>query len=265
VALCRHGPPSSRVDNVTSETANVDELNLRRAGEAFSGVTDGVAALYRGSFEIASLSSWILVGLAQDRENRRGRRLRLRCSRWRAGSAGRGWILAQMMGEAEPIHLAGHDDVREHEVDAVVLKLAQRRFGIGDAADAVAELLQQADADSRDLGIILDQQHCATAAERRCLCRFRTGASVPRGNRMVKVVPLPSSLATFTVPPAWCAKPCTWDRPRPVPLPIGLVVKNGFENLVDDVGGNPEPGVGDVDRDEFAGRQRLVQRGRCGR
>ena len=36
VALCRHGPPSSRVDNVTSETASADELNLRRAGEAFS-------------------------------------------------------------------------------------------------------------------------------------------------------------------------------------------------------------------------------------
>ena len=36
VALCRHGPPSSRVDNVTSETADVGELNLRRAGEAFS-------------------------------------------------------------------------------------------------------------------------------------------------------------------------------------------------------------------------------------
>ncbi|MGY3233963.1 acylphosphatase [Bradyrhizobium sp. USDA 4472] len=36
VALCRHGPPSSHVDNVTSETASVDELNLRRPGEAFS-------------------------------------------------------------------------------------------------------------------------------------------------------------------------------------------------------------------------------------
>jgi acylphosphatase len=36
VALCRHGPPSSHVDSVTSETASVDELNLRRAGEAFS-------------------------------------------------------------------------------------------------------------------------------------------------------------------------------------------------------------------------------------
>lgn len=36
VALCRHGPPSSRVDSVTSETASADELNLRRAGDAFS-------------------------------------------------------------------------------------------------------------------------------------------------------------------------------------------------------------------------------------
>jgi acylphosphatase len=36
VALCRHGPPSSRVDNVTSETAGEDDLKLRRAGEAFS-------------------------------------------------------------------------------------------------------------------------------------------------------------------------------------------------------------------------------------
>ncbi|WFU38015.1 acylphosphatase [Bradyrhizobium sp. CB82] len=36
VALCRHGPPSSRVDDVTSETADEDDLNLRRAGEAFS-------------------------------------------------------------------------------------------------------------------------------------------------------------------------------------------------------------------------------------
>ncbi len=36
VALCRHGPPSAHVDSVTSETASLDELNLRRPGEAFS-------------------------------------------------------------------------------------------------------------------------------------------------------------------------------------------------------------------------------------
>ena len=36
VALCRHGPPSARVESVISETANEDALNLRRAGEEFS-------------------------------------------------------------------------------------------------------------------------------------------------------------------------------------------------------------------------------------
>ena len=36
VALCRHGPPSSRVDNVISETAGEEQLKLRHAGERFS-------------------------------------------------------------------------------------------------------------------------------------------------------------------------------------------------------------------------------------
>jgi acylphosphatase len=36
VALCRHGPPSARVESVTRETASEDALHLRRAGERFS-------------------------------------------------------------------------------------------------------------------------------------------------------------------------------------------------------------------------------------
>jgi acylphosphatase len=36
VALCRHGPPSARVTALTSESAGEAQLNLRRAGEAFS-------------------------------------------------------------------------------------------------------------------------------------------------------------------------------------------------------------------------------------
>lgn len=36
VALCRHGPPSARVDSVTSETADDAQLELRYAGERFS-------------------------------------------------------------------------------------------------------------------------------------------------------------------------------------------------------------------------------------
>jgi acylphosphatase len=36
VALCRHGPPGARVDNVLNETAAPETLDLRRPGEKFS-------------------------------------------------------------------------------------------------------------------------------------------------------------------------------------------------------------------------------------
>ncbi|WP_213772738.1 acylphosphatase [Bradyrhizobium sp. dw_78] len=36
VALCRRGPSSARVDDVTDEPAGPDSLNLRHAGEGFS-------------------------------------------------------------------------------------------------------------------------------------------------------------------------------------------------------------------------------------
>ena len=40
-------------------------------------------------------------------------------------------------------------------------------------------------------------------------------------------VPLPGVLSIVTVPPDWRQKPCTCDRPSPVPLPTALVVKKG--------------------------------------
>jgi acylphosphatase len=36
MALCRKGPPASRVDAVNDEPASADQLKLRRAGEEFS-------------------------------------------------------------------------------------------------------------------------------------------------------------------------------------------------------------------------------------
>jgi acylphosphatase len=36
VALCRHGPPSARVDSVTRESADEEQLKLRYQGERFS-------------------------------------------------------------------------------------------------------------------------------------------------------------------------------------------------------------------------------------
>ena len=36
VALCRHGPPSAKIEAVLKDTAEAEQLDLRRAGEAFS-------------------------------------------------------------------------------------------------------------------------------------------------------------------------------------------------------------------------------------
>lgn len=36
VALCRHGPPSAKVEAVLNEAANAEQLNLRQPGEVFS-------------------------------------------------------------------------------------------------------------------------------------------------------------------------------------------------------------------------------------
>ena len=58
---------------------------------------------------------------------------------------------------------------------------------------------------------------------------------------MVTAVPLPISLFTVTAPPDWLAKPCTCDRPSPVPLPTGLVVKNGSNTRFITSGDIPEP------------------------
>ena len=40
-------------------------------------------------------------------------------------------------------------------------------------------------------------------------------------------MPLPAVLSIVTAPPDWRQKPCTCDRPSPVPLPTALVVKKG--------------------------------------
>ena len=47
------------------------------------------------------------------------------------------------------------------------------------------------------------------------------------GKYIETVVPLPTALSIPTSPPDWCANPKIWLRPRPVPLPTGLVVKKG--------------------------------------
>ena len=47
------------------------------------------------------------------------------------------------------------------------------------------------------------------------------------GSSIETTVPRPGALSMRTVPPDWAAKPCSCDRPSPLPAPGGLVVKNG--------------------------------------
>ena len=62
-----------------------------------------------------------------------------------------------------------------------------------------------------------------------------------RGRRTVKRVPLPGSLSTRMWPPLWWTMPWTVARPRPVPLPRSLVVKNGSKRCSSTSGGMPVP------------------------
>ena len=51
----------------------------------------------------------------------------------------------------------------------------------------------------------------------------------------------PSSLWSSVNPPDWAVKPNTWLKPSPLPLPMGLVVKNGSNTLACWSASIPEP------------------------
>jgi hypothetical protein len=58
---------------------------------------------------------------------------------------------------------------------------------------------------------------------------------------METVEPTPTVESMTTSPPDSRAKPKIWLRPRPVPLPTGLVVKKGSNTRSITSGGMPEP------------------------
>src|SRR5882757_4586158 len=102
------------------------------------------------------------IGLAEDREV--------------AADVGRGVAVAggqqhrqvgtnfpDATGEGEPIHLPGHNDIGKNEIDAVAGDFPQRRFGIRDRTNGIAELLEQADADRGNVRIVFDEQDGAAA------------------------------------------------------------------------------------------------------
>ena len=128
------------------------------------------------------------------------------------------------------VHLARHHDVGETRSTpscSSSRNAAWRRH----AADAIAELFQQADADRRDVRIVFDQQHRAAAAGSRWLAPSTCGGPLSRGSRIVTSVPWPSSLAHPDRPASLVGKAVHLRQANPVPFPIGLVVKNGSKIL----------------------------------
>jgi hypothetical protein len=67
------------------------------------------------------------------------------------------------------------------------------------------------------------------------------GALSATGSPMVKVEPAPGLLSTVSVPPSWVTMPWQMDRPSPVPVPSGLVVKKGSKMRPRMCSGIPQP------------------------
>ena len=69
----------------------------------------------------------------------------------------------------------------------------------------------------------------------------RVGAAGRAGSRTVNRAPRPGSDSTSMVPPCDLTMPWLIASPRPVPWPIGLVVKNGSKIRPRIVGSMPQP------------------------
>ena len=80
-----------------------------------------------------------------------------------------------------------------------------------------------------------------TMEENTCLQVGSSLAGGSRGSSTTISVNPPGSVCTWMVPP--CSRTMSADmaRPRPVPLPAGLVVKNGVNILSTISGGMPSP------------------------
>ena len=74
---------------------------------------------------------------------------------------------------------------------------------------------------------------------------WQSAVASVRGRYTLNVVPLPSSLYTQMCPPLCLTMPKTVERPRPVPLPCSLVVKNGSKICACVCLVHPDAGIGD--------------------
>src|SRR5690606_17747657 len=144
----------------------------------------------------------------------------------------RPWLLLQRFGrDGQARHALGHADVGDHVRKGVsALELLQGLAPVPGHGDLVTVIGERALDDEAQVVLVLHEQHVQ-----------RAHPASGTGRRITTVAPLPGELTSSTPPPDWDAKPNTWLRPRPLPLPTSLVVKNGSKTRVWFSAGMPGP------------------------
>src|SRR5215831_10029710 len=148
--------------------------------------------------------------------------------------------LAQQLQPVDDRHVyvrQDHDqlrlDARGKLVECFLTRIGEMQ-DIGALAHLATKLLAE---QLGDIGLVIDDQdadgHLPLPAG--VACRRR-------GSRTMNSVNSPSRLSTVIVPPC-CVVTMSWliERPRPVPSPVGLVVKNGWNSLSRCSGAMPAP------------------------
>ena len=143
----------------------------------------------------------------------------------------------------------GHDYVGDDQIEFLRVEHLDRLGAAGAGDRFVVEILERADSRGADARIVLDDQDAGAGdvdvgVSVRWTRRMDADrAPRPRcaADRSTPSCRAPTWLSIPTSPPDWCAKPKIWLRPRPVPLPTGLVVKKGSNARSSTSGGMPQP------------------------
>src|SRR5208282_3080141 len=127
-----------------------------------------------------------------------------------------------------------HHDVEKRQVPAALLKAAQGFGGRRCSAHFVAIFGQPAGKGLCDYGFVVNDKDASTAIDSDaarseavapgCCCHEFVP---PAGRTTANFAPRPNPASTSMRPPCRLMIPCASDKPNPVPLPAGLVVKNG--------------------------------------
>src|SRR4030095_4566454 len=123
--------------------------------------------------------------------------------------------------------------------------------------EALANLAAKALAEQvGDVGLVIDHQDADAHAG-----LLSAAADGPRrGTLIVNSVNCPGALSTTMVPPCcWVTMSWLIDRPSPVPSPVGLVVKKGWNSRCRCCGGMPTP----VSRMGILPASRRLRVGKC--